>query len=168
MLAAEKHKGTFLAPIGIGLALFIAELAGKHPPSRQPTTHDPAGVYYTGGSLNPARTFGADVANAKFSHYEWIYWLGPALGSVLAVIFYRLIKYFEYETANPGQDFDEQEHELFNPSENPASRSEVRRPNAAAEYALGQPGSPVEPRQSTSQGAVAPGVAEKVRGNEVV
>ena len=28
MLAAEKHKGTFLAPIGIGLALFIAELSG--------------------------------------------------------------------------------------------------------------------------------------------
>ena len=29
MLAAEKHRATFLAPIGIGLALFIAELAGK-------------------------------------------------------------------------------------------------------------------------------------------
>jgi aquaporin rerated protein, other eukaryote len=31
MLAAEKHKATFLAPIGIGLALFIAELAGTSP-----------------------------------------------------------------------------------------------------------------------------------------
>ncbi len=30
MLAAEKHKGTFIAPIGIGLSLFIAELSGKH------------------------------------------------------------------------------------------------------------------------------------------
>lgn len=28
MLAAEKHRGTFIAPIGIGLALFIAELTG--------------------------------------------------------------------------------------------------------------------------------------------
>ena len=28
MLAAEKHKGTFIAPVGIGLALFIAELSG--------------------------------------------------------------------------------------------------------------------------------------------
>jgi aquaporin rerated protein, other eukaryote len=37
MLAAEKHKGTFLAPVGIGLALFSAELAG---------------VYFTGGMLN--------------------------------------------------------------------------------------------------------------------
>lgn len=29
MLAAEKHAGTFLAPIGIGLSLFIAELVGR-------------------------------------------------------------------------------------------------------------------------------------------
>ncbi len=29
MLAAEKHKGTFIAPVGIGLALFIAELTGN-------------------------------------------------------------------------------------------------------------------------------------------
>jgi aquaporin related protein len=28
MLAAEKSKDTFLAPIGIGLSLFVAELAG--------------------------------------------------------------------------------------------------------------------------------------------
>ena len=28
MLAAEKHAGTFIAPVGIGLALFIAELTG--------------------------------------------------------------------------------------------------------------------------------------------
>jgi aquaporin related protein len=43
MLANEKHKATFMAPVGIGLALFVAELIG---------------VYYTGGSLNPARTLG--------------------------------------------------------------------------------------------------------------
>ena len=29
MLAAEKHKATFIAPVGIGLSLFIAELLGK-------------------------------------------------------------------------------------------------------------------------------------------
>lgn len=29
MLAAEKSRGTFLAPIGIGLALFVSELSGK-------------------------------------------------------------------------------------------------------------------------------------------
>jgi aquaporin related protein len=36
MLAAEKHKATFIAPIGIGLALFVAELSG---------------VYFTGGAF---------------------------------------------------------------------------------------------------------------------
>jgi aquaporin related protein len=29
MLAAEKHAGTFLAPIGIGMSLFVAELIGE-------------------------------------------------------------------------------------------------------------------------------------------
>ncbi len=31
MLAAEKHNATFIAPVGIGLALFVAELAGQFP-----------------------------------------------------------------------------------------------------------------------------------------
>ncbi|CAI6335897.1 unnamed protein product [Periconia digitata] len=91
MLAAEKHKATFLAPIGIGLALFIAELAG---------------VYFTGGSLNPARSFGPDVVLHTFDGYHWIYWVGPMLGALIAVLFYRLIKVLEYETANPGADSD--------------------------------------------------------------
>ncbi|KAF2823211.1 aquaporin [Ophiobolus disseminans] len=91
MLAAEKHKATFLAPIGIGLALFIAELAG---------------VLYTGGSLNPARSFGPDVVLRTFDHYHWIYWIGPLLGALSAVVFYRLIKALGYESANPGADSD--------------------------------------------------------------
>ncbi|KAH6643541.1 aquaporin-like protein [Boeremia exigua] len=91
MLAAEKHKGTFIAPVGIGLALFIAELTG---------------VYFTGGSLNPARSFGPSVVNHSFHSYHWIYWLGPILGAIVAAGFYKFIKILEYETANPGQDND--------------------------------------------------------------
>ena len=30
MLAAEKSKATFIAPVGIGLALFVAELGGSY------------------------------------------------------------------------------------------------------------------------------------------
>jgi aquaporin related protein len=43
MLAAEKHKGTFMAPIGIGLSLFVAEITGKHliPPSANLIKHLP-------------------------------------------------------------------------------------------------------------------------------
>ncbi|KAI1503656.1 aquaporin-like protein [Biscogniauxia marginata] len=89
MLAAEKHRATFIAPIGIGLSLFIAELMG---------------VYFTGGSLNPARSFGPCVVGASFEHYHWIYWVGPILGSLLASAFYVTIKALEYETVNPEQD----------------------------------------------------------------
>ncbi|KAL8955375.1 MAG: hypothetical protein Q9183_006677, partial [Haloplaca sp. 2 TL-2023] len=45
-----------------------------------------------------------------------IYWLGPILGALLAAAFYKFIKTLEYETANPGQDFDDREQEFFNPS----------------------------------------------------
>ncbi|GHJ90260.1 hypothetical protein NliqN6_6662 [Naganishia liquefaciens] len=83
LLAAEKHKATFLAPIGIGLALFIAELMS---------------VYYTGGSLNPARSFGPCVVLRQFNGYHYIYWLGPALGATIAAGFYKFIKFLEYET----------------------------------------------------------------------
>lgn len=117
MLAAEKHKGTFIAPVGIGLALFIAELSG---------------VYFTGGSLNPARSFGPCVVLHVFPGYHWIYWLGPFLGSLLAVGFYRLIKMLEYETANPGQDFNEHEAEAFVFDEdNAAAGADVARPAPA-------------------------------------
>lgn len=101
MLAVEKHKGTFLAPVGIGLSLFIAELGG---------------VYYTGGSLNPARSFGPCVANHSFPSEHWIYWLGPILGAVIAAGFYWFIKGVEFQTANPGQDFDDLEANAFDPT----------------------------------------------------
>ncbi|EHK97447.1 putative Aquaporin-1 [Glarea lozoyensis 74030] len=102
MLAAEKHKGTFIAPIGIGLSLFVAELTG---------------VYFTGGSVNPARSFGPAVVSHTFASYHWIYWVGPILGSLLASAFYKFIKMLEYETANPGQDQAQKEGEHFNPDE---------------------------------------------------
>ncbi|MCJ1431601.1 hypothetical protein MMC27_000956 [Xylographa pallens] len=110
MLAAEKHKATFIAPIGIGLSLFIAELTG---------------VYYTGGSVNPARSFGPCVAVHNFGPNHWIYWVGPILGSLVASGFYKFIKALEYETANPGQDFDDREAEVFDPEK------DLTRPNVA-------------------------------------
>ena len=122
MLAAEKHKGTFLAPVGIGLSLFIAELAGMldhilHRPLCRDSTRSNhiLGVYYTGGSLNPARSFGPCVANQKFPDDHWIYWVGPLLGAVVASGFFWFIKSCEYETANPGQDFDDLEASAYNP-----------------------------------------------------
>lgn len=58
MVAVEKHKSTFLAPLAIGLTLFTAHLAGIH---------------FTGASLNPARSFGPDLVTMNFPSYHWIY-----------------------------------------------------------------------------------------------
>ena len=55
-------------------------------------------MYYTGGSLNPARSFGPCVITGVFDVEHWIYWVGPGLGAI--------IKMLEYEVANPGQDDD--------------------------------------------------------------
>lgn len=89
MLASEKSKCTFLAPIGIGLALFVVMI--------------PA-VPYTGASVNPARSFGCAVAATSFPGYHWIYWVGPGLGALLGAAFYLLLKYLHYEEVNVGQD----------------------------------------------------------------
>ncbi|KAI6774278.1 hypothetical protein HG531_001127 [Fusarium graminearum] len=89
MLAAEKSRDTFLAPVGIGLALFVALIPG---------------VFVTGGSANPVRSFGCAVGSRDFPGYHWIYWVGPLLGAALAAGYFRLVKMMHYEEANPGQD----------------------------------------------------------------
>ena len=89
LLAGEKHAATFIAPIGIGLSLFIAELSG---------------VSFTGGSLNPARSFGPALVLGEFPSEHWIYWAGPAVGAVAAAGLYKFLKILDYERANPGQD----------------------------------------------------------------
>lgn len=61
-------------------------------------------MYFTGGSLNPTRSFGPCVVNRDFPHYHWIYWLGPFLGALLASGYYRFVKLWDYESANPNQD----------------------------------------------------------------
>ena len=63
-------------------------------------------MYFTGGSLNPARSFGPAVVNLEFAPYHWIYWLGPVLGAVAASAIYKLLKFLDYETAVAGQDHD--------------------------------------------------------------
>jgi aquaporin related protein len=68
-------------PMYVGLTLFVAELCS---------------VFYTGGSLNPARSFGPCVV-VGFPHYHWIYWIGPLLGAGVASGAYWLINYVRHE-----------------------------------------------------------------------
>ena len=112
MLAVEKSKDTFIAPIGIGLALFVAEIAGESALSLRLLRYRQGilltiariGVYYTGGSLNPTRSFGPAVVSTSFPGYHWIYWVGPLLGAAISAGYYRLAKAMNYEEANPDQD----------------------------------------------------------------
>ncbi|KAG8966472.1 Aquaporin-4 [Tulasnella sp. 419] len=88
MLAAEKHRTTSFAPIGVGLTLFAGHLWG---------------CVYTGSSMNTARSFGPSVI-VGFESNHWVYWLGPFLGSILATLFYTLLKLIRYWRLNPAQD----------------------------------------------------------------
>lgn len=91
MLAVEKHRATFLAPIGIGIALFMGHMVC---------------IYYTGAGLNPARTLGPAVVEKVFPGYHWIYWIGPGVGGMLAAGIWKLLKVLKYEEANSSQDSD--------------------------------------------------------------
>jgi aquaporin related protein len=83
-----------MAPVGIGLSLFIAELTGTFPFNfvyQRLVANNLEGVFWTGGSLNPARSFGPAVVVHTFERYHWIYWVG-------------LIKALKYESANPNPE----------------------------------------------------------------
>jgi aquaporin related protein len=151
MLAAEKHKATFLAPIGIGLALFVAEMVG---------------VFFTGGSLNPARSFGPCVVTKNFPGYHYIYWFGPVMGTLLAFGMYRIVTIVEYQTVNPGQDFDDHEAALFSPPVDAETADQVERPNVAA-IAM-QEAMMVASRQSSgaSEKKVEEGIDGRLEGQE--
>ncbi|KZO98906.1 aquaporin-like protein [Calocera viscosa TUFC12733] len=99
MLAAEKHRSTAFAPIGIGLTLFSCHLFG---------------VLYTGAGMNAARSFGPAVVSG-FNHDQWIYWVGPFLGSLLATALYAFLKHVKYWKLNPDQDIDDFRHSPDDP-----------------------------------------------------
>jgi aquaporin related protein len=61
-------------------------------------------VFWTGGSLNPARSLAPAIVTRSFPTYHWIYWVGPTAGTVIAVLLYKLIKALEYETAQDDEE----------------------------------------------------------------
>lgn len=103
-LAAEKHRSTHMAPIGIGLIVLACHLFG---------------VAWTGCGINPARSFGPAVVSATFPGYHWIYWVGPFIGALMSTSFYLLLKIFDYTSVVFGQDAD---HEVVSVDEKSAQR----------------------------------------------
>ncbi|XP_062058476.1 aquaporin-6 [Lepus europaeus] len=55
------------------------------------------GLYFTGCSMNPARSFGPAVVVGKFT-VHWIFWVGPLTGAVLASFIYNFILFPDTKT----------------------------------------------------------------------
>lgn len=140
MLAAEKHKGTFMAPVGIGLTLFICHLVG---------------VAYTGCGMNPSRALGPSAVARDFGTSHWIYWIGPMIGSFFAVGFYMVLKALKYEEIALNQDSSEPI-----PGTKPAHHRLVKRINT---YRIARPGSKVTgPTVTAADGTVLVAQGEAV------
>lgn len=103
-LAAVNYGVTHLAPdifpfVGVGieavLTFFLFFVIATCVIQKQPqaalyigftvTLCAIAGGALTGASLNPARSFAPALA-ANLWTYQWVYWLGPMLGAVLAAL----------------------------------------------------------------------------------
>lgn len=71
--AIDNRASKSFAGLAIGLAIFFGVLIGGP---------------ITGGSMNPARTFGPAIASGFFvSHF--VYWVGPILGGIAGSLFYE-------------------------------------------------------------------------------
>ncbi|KAK2175376.1 hypothetical protein NP493_737g02067 [Ridgeia piscesae] len=69
----DNRKDTLFMPtIPIGFAITLGILTGWK---------------YTGGSMNPARSFGPALILNLWTHH-WVYWTGPLLGGAIATLVY--------------------------------------------------------------------------------
>ncbi|KAF5198618.1 Aquaporin tip2-3 [Thalictrum thalictroides] len=89
--AADPKKGSLgtIAPIAIGFIVGANILA--------------AGPF-SGGSMNPARSFGPAVASGDFSQ-NWIYWVGPLIGGGLAGLIYGDVFIASYAPLPASEDY---------------------------------------------------------------
>jgi len=89
--AADPKKGSLgtIAPIAIGFIVGANILA--------------AGPF-SGGSMNPARSFGPAVASGDFSD-NWIYWVGPLIGGGLAGLIYGDVFIGSYAPLPASEDY---------------------------------------------------------------
>ncbi|KAI7749692.1 hypothetical protein M8C21_008912 [Ambrosia artemisiifolia] len=89
--AADPKKGSLgtIAPMAIGFIVGANILA--------------AGPF-SGGSMNPARSFGPAVASGDFSQI-WIYWVGPLIGGGLAGLIYGDVFIGSYASLPASEDY---------------------------------------------------------------
>ncbi|MFS7927653.1 putative aquaporin TIP-type [Helianthus anomalus] len=59
---------------------------------------------FSGGSMNPARSFGPVVVSGDFSQ-NWIYWVGPLIGGGLAGLIFGDVFIGSYQTLPASEDY---------------------------------------------------------------
>uniref|UniRef100_A0A674HJ39 Aquaporin-5 n=1 Tax=Taeniopygia guttata TaxID=59729 RepID=A0A674HJ39_TAEGU len=72
----NRRSGVGSPALSIGLSVTVGHLVG---------------IYFTGCSMNPARSFGPAVVTRRFSPAHWVFWVGPILGACLASLLYFYI-----------------------------------------------------------------------------
>ena len=122
--AAVDGKAGQFAGVAIGVTYMIAVFVGAP---------------LTGASLNPARSFGPAVFTSAITAgtpdfqnplFYLVYFVGPFIGSVVAVILYRFFKY-EFVTSEDIDDDEENEEDVVvvveEPKEKPARKPAARK-----------------------------------------
>ena len=86
-VATDSRVPIPLAPIAIGATVMLDALWGGP---------------ISGASMNPARSFGPALVSGVWVH-QWIYWLGPIVGSILGALAYQIIRLplLQPETLSP-------------------------------------------------------------------
>ncbi|XP_032994564.1 aquaporin-6-like [Lacerta agilis] len=77
---SSRNKGSPAIMIGVSVAL--GHLIGH---------------YYTTCSMNPAKSFGRSVVVGNFTK-QWIFWVGPLAGAILAFVLYTFVLYHDPKT----------------------------------------------------------------------
>ncbi|KAG2236223.1 aquaporin-like protein [Thamnidium elegans] len=75
----DKSSLSDFAPFVVGTSIFICHLIGAP---------------IDGTSVNPARSFAASLVTGKWANH-WIFWFGPLIGAVFAVMIYLTCKILE-------------------------------------------------------------------------
>ncbi|XP_069509763.1 aquaporin-2-like [Ambystoma mexicanum] len=123
----ERRTGnTGFPALSIGLSVTLGHLLG---------------IYYTGCSMNPARSFAPAVITGNFNN-QWVFWVGPCVGAVLASLIYNYILFPNSKslserfailrgTWEPEEDWEEREDrrrhsvELHSPQTTPTMVAKV-------------------------------------------
>ncbi|XP_075758186.1 aquaporin-6 isoform X1 [Pelodiscus sinensis] len=73
--STDRHRNSNSPATFIGMSVALGHLIG---------------IYFTGCSMNPARSFGPAVIVKRFSAH-WIFWVGPMAGGMLAALIYNVV-----------------------------------------------------------------------------